>query len=148
MNAVLTWVDALPSAVPAWLAFVMSATLTAIKIWELVRDRIRIQVDGAFSSHADAGNEIHIRNIATRPLILVFWEVFYRTKPLLFRKEEQIESDVSFEGITIPPATTHSLEFKDISWFSTAHSVLDGRAVYIRLHFAGRRPLVRRLYPF
>jgi hypothetical protein len=138
-GTVLEWFANLPSAtVPAWLGFVLSAVLAAIKVWELVRDRVR--VDGDFASLDSVGNQIHIRNLSPKAIILIYWDVFYATKPLLFRKKQPIESAEDSKGVTIAAMSTYTLSFQEQNYFSTDAATLDGRAVFIRLYFAGRRP--------
>jgi hypothetical protein len=147
MQALQNWFANLPDAtIPAWLGFALSAVLAAIKIAELVRDRIRIEVGGDFASLKSVGNQIHIRNLSPKPIILVHWEVFYATKPLLFRKEQHVGSAEDTKGTTIAAMSTYPLSFTEQYYFSTSVAALKGRAVFIRLYFAGRRPIVRKIY--
>lgn len=128
---------------------VLSTILAAVKGWELWRDRFRIEVGGSFTSAPDIGNEVRIRNLSLKPLILVHWEVFYGSGIWPFRKETSIcDRDYDASDATIAPASTHTLTFAGESYFSTSHDRLKGRSVYIRLHIAGRGTIRRKLYPF
>lgn len=146
----LEWVNSLPSAAaPAWWGAVLSTILAAIKGFELWRDRFRIEVGATFTSAPDIGNEIRIRNISPKPLILVHWEVFYTKGIWPFRKETPIEErEYDVGDSTIAPYSTHSLNFVDQTYFSTSHNILKGRRIFIRLHIAGRGSLSRKVYPF
>lgn len=149
MHAIQDWFANLPSAtVPAWLGLFLSAVLAAVKAWELVRDRARVQVDAVFSSSVSVGNEIRIRNVSPKSQMLVHWELFYRSSNPLRRREAPIAIATSIAGATIAPASEHALTFSDQEYFSTNVSALNGRGVYMRLWFAGRRPICRKIYPF
>lgn len=149
MHAIQDWFANLPSAaVPAWLGLFLSVVLAAVKIWELVRDRARVQVDAMFSTSVSVGNEIRIRNVSPKSLILVHWELFYRSRNPLRRRAAPIAIADSIAGATIAPASEHALTFNDQDYFSTNVSALNGRGVYVRLWFAGRRPTWRKVYPF
>lgn len=145
------WVSRLSDATaPAWWGAVLSTILAAVKIWELWRDRFRLEICGTFTSSPHIGNKVRIRNLSPTPLILTHWEVFYSSGIWPFRKELPICSkDYDVSDSTIAPASTYSLIFDDGSYFSTDPERLKGRSVYIRLHIAGRiRAICRKLYPF
>lgn len=144
------WMTNLPDATaPAWWGAVLSTVLAAVKGWEIWRDRFRVEVGGSFTSAPDIGNEVRIRNLSPKPLILVHWEVFYGSGVWPFRKETSIcERDYDAGDSTIAPVSTHTLAFVDESYFSTSYDRLKGRSVYIRLHIAGRGTIRRKLYPF
>lgn len=146
----LEWLKHLPeAAAPAWWGAVLSTILAAIKGWELWRDRFRVEIGASFTSAPDIGNEVRIRNLSPKPLILVHWEVFHGSGFWLSRKETSIcGRDYDAGDATIAPASTHTLTFADELYFSTNPDRLKGRSVYIRLHVAGRGTLRRKLYPF
>jgi hypothetical protein len=54
----------------AWWGAGLSTLLAFVKIWELWRDRLRIEVDYRFATDPNVGNSILIRNLSSRPLIL------------------------------------------------------------------------------
>ena len=114
----IDWLNNLPPAtVPAWLGFLLSFGLLVVKLWELHRDRSRVLVGGDFASLDSVGNHIHIRNLSPKPVILVYWEVFYATKPLLFRKTQYVGSAEDSQGATIAPGTTYTRSFTDENHF-------------------------------
>lgn len=140
----------LDATAPAWWGAVLSTILAAIKVWEFWQNRFRVEIDGSFPS-APYENEIRIRNLSPKPLLLVHWEVFYGLGFWPFRKEEKHicdAIDVNASDATIASVSTHSLTFTNEWYFSTDRDDLQGRSVYIRLHFAGKRPIQCKLYPF
>lgn len=143
----LEWLNNLaPATVPAWLALAISVLLAAIKIWELIRDRVRVEIGGNFTSSESEGNEIYIRNVSPKAVILIYWEVFFGKAGLWRREERHIESAESSAGTTIAASSTCTLEFRHEHYFLTDAATLNGRAIWIRLYFAGRRPIVRKIY--
>jgi hypothetical protein len=141
------WLNNLPpAALPAWGGLLISFCLAVIKILELRRDRVRVNVGGDFAGLESVGNQIHIRNLSQRPIILVHWEVFYGSWRWIRREEDHIQSAEDSKGATIAATSTYSLSFTNQCYFSTSVAALRGRAVFIRLYFAGRRPIVRKLY--
>jgi len=145
----LEWFQSLPEAnAPAWWGAVLSTILAAVKGWEIWRDRFRVEIGGSFTSLSDIGNEVRIRNLSPKPLILVHWEVFYGSGFWPFRKESSIcDRDYDASDSAIAPASAYTLTFADGSYFSTNPDRLKGRCVYIRLHVAGRGVVRRKLYP-
>lgn len=144
------WLTKLPDAtVPAWLGFALSTILAAVKVWELWQGRFKVEVSGSFTSAPDIGNTIYIRNLSPFPVILTHWQVYLARRLWLFSKKEVV-SDREFDAgdRTIEKFSSHTMQFANEEYFSTAHKRLNGRSVYIELHFAGRRPVRRRIYPF
>lgn len=144
--------SALSSLAKEFAAFAYSADSNLDGVYRsetrLVRDRARVEVDGSFTTSVGVGNEIRIRNVSPRPLILVHWELLDRSRNPLCRQESPIAIADSIAGTTIAPASEHALTFSDQNYFSTSPPALNGRSLYVRLWFAGRRPIWRRVYPF
>lgn len=55
----------------------LSTLLALVKLWELWRDRFRIDVSYNFSGEPSNGNKIILRNLSNKPIILEYWEVLY-----------------------------------------------------------------------
>jgi hypothetical protein len=132
----------------AWWGAVLSTSLAGIKVWEVWRDRFQIEVDYSFTTDAERGNRISIHNLSGRPLILTYWELLYGHNRRAHRKFEHVESG-AYDSLacTIAPHTTHDLHFDEERHFAWNSKVLNGRNIYVRLHFAGRKPIVRLVYP-
>ena len=54
----------------------LSSVLALIKMWELWSRRSRIEVSYGFSS-GPGGNDIIIRNLSDKPMILTYWELLF-----------------------------------------------------------------------
>ncbi len=132
----------------AWWGAGLSTLLAFVKLWELWRDRFRLDVSYSFSGNPDEGNAILIRNLAGRPLILSYWALSYCTRHFLRWECEDIayaEHDAGDQKIE--PHSTLELRFAQDEYFSWGHKALKGRRIYIRLCLAGRKPIRRLVYP-
>jgi hypothetical protein len=63
------------SSLIAWWGAGLSTLLAVVKLFELWRDRFRVDVSYNFTGNESIGNEILIRNLSSRPLILAYWEL-------------------------------------------------------------------------
>ena len=121
--------------------------LALVKLYELWRDRFRVDISYNFTGSESVGNEILIRNLSGRPIILAHWELLHCAGRWPSRRFERFESAEFDDGDRrIEPHTTHVLRFADENYFSWSHTALNGRSIYIRLHVAGRRPILRFVY--
>jgi hypothetical protein len=135
------------STLIAWWGAVLSTLLALAKLWELWRDRFQVEVSGNFTSNPEIGNEVLVRNLSGRTLILTYWELLYGTGHWPARRLSPLESPDYDEGDrSIEPHSTHTLRFCDDNYFDSGVSALNGRRIFIRLHIAGRRPVVRLVY--
>jgi len=131
----------------AWWGAGLSTLLAFVKLWELWRDRFRIDIGYGFTGDPGMGNDIHIRNLAGKPIILGYWELFYRSNWWPLRKDSHIDSpgpdahDVRIEG-----HSSKTINFSGIDHFDWGGKAMKGRRIYIRLHIAGRRPKVKKVY--
>jgi hypothetical protein len=127
----------------------LSTALAAIKIWELWRDRHRIDIGYSFCSDEEHGNTITIRNVSGRPLILCYWELQVRHgywpcwRYNTFRTPEPDEVN----DYRLEPYSSHPLVFTESEHFDYETVAPSGGPLYLRLHFAGRRPTRLIAYP-
>lgn len=135
------------SALIAWWGAGLSTLLAIVKVFEVWRDRFRVEVSGNFTGSESIGNEILIRNLSSRPLILTYWELLYCSGRWPRRSFESFESaDFDSGDRRLEPYATHTLHFAEQNYFSWGYKVLKGRRIFIRLHVAGRRPMLRLVY--
>jgi hypothetical protein len=135
------------SSLIAWWGAGLSTLLAVVKLFELWRDRFRVDVSYNFTGSESIGNEILIRNISSRPLILAHWELLYCSGRWPRRQFESFESAEFDAGDRkLEPYATHTLHFSDANYFSWGHKVLNGRRILIRLDIAGRKPLLKLVY--
>jgi hypothetical protein len=78
----------------------------------------------------------------------------------LWRDRSRVEVSYNFTKDLVPdtwiaydasdrrlePHTTLKLRFAEAHYFAWGHSALNGRSIYIRLHLAGRRPILRMVF--
>ncbi len=139
--------NAMQTVIAGWGAF-LSTLLAVIKICEIWKDRHRVDVTYSFTTDEERGNTILVRNLSGRPLILTYWELLYGARSWRPREFQPMQwPDHDFGDIKIEAYSTHSLCFVDEHHFSWHDKFLKGRAIYIRLHFAGRKPVVWLVYP-
>ena len=135
------------STLIAWWGAGLSTLLALVKFYELWRDRSRVDVSYKFTGDPSIGNEILIRNLSHRPQILAHWELLYcsgRWPRQDFESFESAENDAGDHRIE--PHTTFTLRFAEANYFNWGHKALNGRSIYIRLYFAGRRAILRKVY--
>jgi hypothetical protein len=134
-------------ALSSWGA-VVSTALAGIKAWEVWRDRFRVELNYSFTGSADHGNRISIHNLSVQPLILTHWELLYGNRNARERGLEHIySSDFESPPRTIDSHATLDLLFTGEQHFEWGVDFLKGRSVYLRMHFAGRKPVLRLVYP-
>lgn len=131
----------------AWWGAVLSTLLAVVKLFELWRDRFRIDVGYGFSGDAHQGNDIHIRNLSGNPVILAYWELFYRPHFWPLQKDIYIDSpEACAYDLKIEPHSSKTFNFSDQEHFSWGRESMKGHKIYIRLHFAGRRSFIKKVY--
>lgn len=130
----------------AWWGAGLSTLLALIKIGEVWRDRFQIDVGCSLSNDPDVGNDIFIRNLSSRPAILSYWIVQYRSGIWPFYSYSEVASpEGEAQDIRIDSHASKTLSFSQQDYFAWGQKVQNGRRICIRLFFVGRRPLVRRI---
>lgn len=132
----------------AWWGAGLSTLLAVVRLGELWRDRFRVEVGYSFNSLPDEGNRAMIRNLSGRPLILTYWELLYGAGAWPRREFEPSQSpEYDHEDMRIDPHSTRTLKFANGEHFDWGVNALKGRSIWLRRHVAGRRPILRRVYP-
>jgi hypothetical protein len=135
------------TTVIAWWGAGLSTLLALIKLWELWRERFRVDTSYNFTSDTNIGNQVLIRNLTGRPFILAYWELLYCSGHWPFRKFEPIESAEHDAGdCRVDAHATQVLSFSQANHFDWGPKSLKGRRIVIRLHIAGRRPFLRMVF--
>ena len=131
-----------------WGAF-LSTVLAAIKIAEWWRDRNRLEIGFTCTTSESEGNTIIIRNLYSKPIIITYWEIFLAKNPRRDSEQVSLESADFDNGDQVVAAHDFvQWNFSEAGFFGTSEKFLKGRGIYLRLCIAGRKPIVRRLYPF
>lgn len=131
----------------AWWGAGLSTLLALVKFWEIWQDRFRIDIGYDFTSDPEIGNKIHIRNLAGKPIMIVYWELFYRSHWWPLRKDAHINSpELDTGDVRIAGHSSKTINFREWDHFNTGGKAMQGRHIYIRLHIAGRRKIVKKVY--
>lgn len=131
----------------AWWGAGLSTLLALVKFYELWRDRARVDVSYNFTGDVNIGNEVFIRNLSNRPLILAHWELLYCSGRWPRRRFMPLESAEFDSGDRrLEPYATHALRFAEENYFDWGCNALNGRRIFIMLHIAGRKPLLKFVY--
>ena len=135
-----------------WIALwgaLLSTVLATIKIMEWWRDRNRLEIAFSSTTSESIGNSIVIRNLYAKPIIITHWELFLAHDRRGKRMYESIESAEFDSGDQVVGAHASIVwNFCDAHYFSTSEQAIKGRAIYLRLCIAGRRPVTRKIYPY
>lgn len=131
----------------AWWGAGLSTLLALVKFYELWRDRARVEVSYNFTGDVNIGNEVFIRNLSNRPVILTHWELLYCSGRWPRRNFTPLESaDFDTGDRRVEPYATHILHFAKQKYFGWGYKALNGRRIFILLHIAGRKPLLKFVY--
>lgn len=123
---------------------VLATILGLVKLYELWRDRFRITIS-YYLFDAENGTCIDIINLSHQPVILQHWELVRRKGSWPRSNYTDISSqDFGSPRTKIEPHSTHSLYFEGENYFAWG-SDKPGK-VMIRLHIAGRRPVLKKVY--
>jgi hypothetical protein len=137
-----------PASLVAWWGATLSTFLASIRLWEIWRDRFQIDVSYNLTGDETIGNIVRIRNLSSRPCILEYWELLYGSGRWPRRTYEPLVLPDHDEGDTrIEPYGIHELHFTDEQHFDWGYKSLKGRKIYLRISIAGRKPILRLVYP-
>jgi hypothetical protein len=135
------------SLLAMWGAF-LSTLLAAVKLWELWRSRLRLDIGYNFTGSEEIGNEIIIRNLSGTPFLITYWELLWRQRTFLHWKQSHlIGPEEDNEDIKVGAHSSIKLTFREQNHFDWGVSALRGRTIFVRLHIAGKsRPVLRKVY--
>ncbi len=143
-------INPMPSSIQIGVSFLtISVSASAIiKLYEMWRDRFRIEISYNFRSLPDIGNDITIRNLSPKSITLTHWSLIYVSGKWPTRHYTPMASpEYDFNDIEIKANSSHTLTFSDISHFDWGATSLRGRRIFIRIYTAGRKPITRLVYP-
>ncbi len=128
---------------------ILSTGLAGIKVFEWWRDRDRLDISFGSTSSVEHGNQIQIRNLSNRPIIVKHWELFFSFDSKGKKDYELVESaEYDDNDLTIAAHASIQWNFCEARYFSTSEKQLRGRSIYLRLCIAGRKDLTTKIYPF
>ena len=116
-----------------------------MRAWEFWKDRFHINVRAMQTGNYELGNTVWIRNLSGKPVIVEYWELFWRSGWWPRRKESLIDSPGEFaKDIQIAPGASRSLTFSGPEYVDWGVHAAKGRSIFIGLHVAGRKRQVLR----
>ena len=119
----------------AWWGAILSTLLAAVKLWELWSNRFRLEIGYFFTGLPEEGNEIRIRNLGPKPIIVTYWELLETKGVWPFRKMSTVEHPEFDAGdFHIEPHGSKVLKLFKERYFDWG----GGKKFSIRLHIAGR----------
>jgi hypothetical protein len=141
-----TVADASLTTILAVWGALLSTVLAGVKLWEVWQARFRVEVVASLTGSEEIGNTVSIRNLAGKPAILGYWEILRISGRWPFWKEKCLVSpDEGARDTSIAPHSTLSLPFIEGDHFAWGPAALQGDRIFMRLHFAGRRPILREV---
>lgn len=131
--------DLLTIILAVWGA-ILSTILAGLKIWEIRQNHFRVETSYNLTSSVTEGNEIYIRNLNNRPITIEHWVLEWRKGIWPFKKIDLITmaQDLS-AGRKIEAYDSLTLHFTDDNYFSTGQPLSEGKNLYIKLHFVGKK---------
>ena len=145
--ALLAWIAA-QNPIALWGA-ILSTILAVLKIYEVWDTRTKIEVSYSICLDSAIGNEIIIRNLSDKPIIITYWELLWQhrewgrivTESGIFA--DNVIVDKRLEGHT---SMTISLA-GDRHFSATSRNSLDKNKIYLYLYLAGySRPIRKKYY--
>ena len=131
----------------AWWGACLSTLLAGVKLWEMWRDRFRVDIGCNFTGNPDIGNEIIVRNLTGYPIIVSYWEVLWISGYWPFRAQSTLTAtEEHASDARIDAHSSLTLTFSGQDHFDWGVKALNGRTIYLRLYVAGRRPVLRKVY--
>lgn len=124
----------------------LSTLLALIKIWDIWSARRRIEVSYGFVGLPEVGNDIIIRNLSDKPMIVTYWELLFCERKGLkwipYKNENPAEDtcDICIQG-----HTSKILNFSGPDYFDWGHKALGGKRLYLKMYIAGKRRPVKHL---
>lgn len=119
----------------------LSTILFILKLCETWEQRFKIEVSSITRGCVDLGHDISIKNLSSKPVLLEYLELYYKKGCFPFSKCNYIWSpEDSWLNARIEPSDSKVYNFSQGDYFS-----LSGKNVYMKLHFAGRKPFVKKI---
>jgi len=124
----------------------LSSLLAVIKIWGIWSSRGRIEVAYGFTGDVETGNDVIIRNLSEKPVIIIYWELLFCEKQgfkwLAYRNENPAEytSDIYLAG-----HSSKTINFSGCDYFEWGNKAFSGKRLYFNVYLAGKRKPVKYL---
>ena len=129
----------------AWWGAGLSTVLAVMTLFEFWRRRFRIEADPCLRGHPEEGNTILVRNLSGYPVVLTYWELIWSSKSWPRLEPSRCMQPEDPRDMPIAAGSSRALEFEGQDHFRWDSKALAGRRIYLRLHFAGKRAVLREV---
>jgi len=127
-------------ALSVWAA-VLSTVLSFLKIQEYWINRFKIDISLIYRSHPELGNDISIKNLSSKPILLESMEIYSKKGIWPFSKITYLWTpEDSWLNARIESIDTKVYTFSEADYFSWSR-----KDIYVRLHVAGKRIIDRKI---
>ena len=125
----------------------LSTLLVGVTLFDFWKRRFRISTTYDFAD-ITRGNRILVTNLNGAPVTLLYWELLWLSRrwPRLRQSRTSISPEENLSCVVIASGETHCLRFEGPNYFDWGENALNDDLIYLRLYFAGKRPLLRRIY--
>lgn len=135
--------------IPAICALALSTGLFIIKMVEVWNNQLRIDAAATTTSDIHEGHVIRVRNLSNRTFIITHWALLKASR-WERKKTAAVICDAEYDSgdHRMDPYSTFALKFADGDYFSVSENALGNKKIYLRIYIAGRKSVVRCVYPF
>lgn len=125
---------------------VLSTILAIIKIYEIWISRRRVEITCYFDGREDVGNDVIVRNISDKQMIITYWKLSFCKREGLFWKEYNSEEPLQDAcDIFIPPHTSKKFNFSNEQYFSWSFLPMKTQRIFFEIFIAGRNRSIKKI---
>jgi hypothetical protein len=134
-----------PNYIALWGA-VLSTILGLIKIYELWSSRRKVEITCYFDSRPEVGNDVIVRNISDKQIILTYWQLlFYKKEKFRWKEFNSEEPCEDAHDILIPPHSSKKFNFSEQYYFSWGVKAMENKRIYFKIFIAGKKRPIKSL---
>lgn len=124
---------------------ILSTLLAALKVWDAWKARTQIEVSYSFASDPEIGNEVIIRNLSNKPILITYWELFWQHRHWgKLVTENGTFPDYAFKDIKLEAHSNMSIKLVGSDHFGWGSKSLEKNKIFLHLHIAGRNKPIRK----
>lgn len=124
---------------------ILSTLLATVKFLEFWQARTKIDISYSFTSDPEIGNEIIIRNLGNKPILIAYWELFWQHRHWgKLITEDGTFPDYDFKDMKLDAHSSTYIQFLGSDYFGWGAKKLGKNKIFIHLHIAGRNKSVRK----
>ena len=127
---------------------VLSTLLASVKFYEIWQARTQIEVSYSFTSNPEIGNEVIIRNLSNKPILITYWELFWQHRNWgKLITDDGTFPDYDYKDKKLDAHSSTSIHFAESDHFGWGAKALGKNKIFIHLHIAGKnKPIRKKVY--